>query len=649
MAADFVVTAGADLGDLVAEFRKLPGIGEEEAAKMARAVEGQLDKMAKAAEGDFDAIAKAAHKAGKTTNKAGKEGAKGLEKLGKESGDSASAVAKLRGVVGQMSPEVAELLTVFEDTADGIEGATDAVGLFGPGLVASMGVVGGAVALGAHAFELLEAEIDEANARIERAAEVADTLTDAHHRTEVAALRLAVAEGRASEATLRQVEARDEAAAVFGASRNALDEEIKATEAAIDAKTSLTGSIVELRKENLTFATVTDGILGPAIAGYVHLREVVEDDTASVETLEGKIESLEKQQGHVGVATKALAADMLALDEAEQRLAEEAERVAAGQRKAASAAAEHARELAALQASTRAVLEVQRQWQIDAAKAEVPPQLYDYEQQILAIAGAVEDQAITESQATALRMEALEELHTWQSAEFAKLESERETLHRAELKRIETEKAARMSAQAQALGFTSSTLDAIEILSQANLEAKVGHLNEETRAYKREARKQWKITRGINIAQALVNGAQAVLSSIATLGPPVVPNFIGIAGVSTATGIALAQTAAIVAAPPPKFHAGGMVPGRDPSERTITARRGEYVMTPQQVQAAGGAEALERLRGSGDGGQRMTVEVPLRHKVLDRVTYEVLGAGGRTGRATRRLRPKMNRNPYAEV
>ncbi len=644
--SEFRVRATADMSDLEEKFAAMPGIGRDAAKDMTKAVGVQFDKMVADANKELDKLAKGAKGAGDS----GKAAAGGVKVLGDASGDTATAVGKLRGVVGLVSPELDSLLGVVVDLADGVEGATEVTELLGDsaaGLAASAASVAAPVAAvvgaAALAYAALTVELERATAAQARAEVVAAAVTDAHHRQELAELQLAVAMGQASEAALAQAVANDQAKATFAGARAEIEAETKAIEEAIQWKQSLLGELHTLTAQYNEWVSAIGSAINPLgqLAGLAAtLTGLFADDERSVEQLTVKLEGLETQNENLEQGTKNLAGTLVELQRVQKARADAA-------RDAADAAREEQAALAALVAETRSVLQAQQEWATRVAEIELGEHLHRYNEDLATIEGALADQLISEQDALVLRQDAWATYYDWQQGERDKqLEAEKSASdERRRLRKEEFAEAIRLEQNKAAIA--GQAISSIQVLSNAAADARMSKMDEESKAAKKAAKDQWRINKGLNLAMAAVNTAQAILSSIATLGPPVPPNVLGIAGVATATSLGVANMVAIAAAPPPKFHTGGMV-GADPSERMITARVGEYVMTPQQVAAAGGAQALDDLRQArGPGGpQTIVLEQRLRARTLDRTFHEVMGAGGRTSRATRSLRPSLGRSPY---
>lgn len=102
-------------------------------------------------------------------------------------------------------------------------------------------------------------------------------------------------------------------------------------------------------------------------------------------------------------------------------------------------------------------------------------------------------------------------------------------------------------------------------------------------AAEKAARRAFRIQQAAALATAAVQGAQAVISSLATLGPVAGPIAAGL----LTTAIA-AQVALISAAQPPKFARGGIVEAQSYDGRLIEAEPGEGVLTRRGVRAVGG-------------------------------------------------------------
>jgi|694.fasta_scaffold13180_2 hypothetical protein len=133
-----------------------------------------------------------------------------------------------------------------------------------------------------------------------------------------------------------------------------------------------------------------------------------------------------------------------------------------------------------------------------------------------------------------------------------------------------------------------------ERLGEDITEAEERQLEKREKAAEKAAQRAFRIQQGAAIATAAVQGAQAVISALATLGPIAGPIAAGL----LSTAIA-AQVALIASAPPPKFAAGGIVEAQSYDGRLIEAEPGEGVLTRRGVRAVGG-EAGVAAANRGD-------------------------------------------------
>jgi hypothetical protein len=117
------------------------------------------------------------------------------------------------------------------------------------------------------------------------------------------------------------------------------------------------------------------------------------------------------------------------------------------------------------------------------------------------------------------------------------------------------------------------------------------------KANKELAMKQFKRQKALNIANAVINGAQAVLQAIAQFGPP--PSPLGIAGIAAAGIITAAQIAAISSQ---KFD-GGSTGITGVTTPTIADTTTPSVATGQQVNNIGGGFTSFTSTATGGGQQ----------------------------------------------
>ena len=129
-----------------------------------------------------------------------------------------------------------------------------------------------------------------------------------------------------------------------------------------------------------------------------------------------------------------------------------------------------------------------------------------------------------------------------------------------------------------------------------------------------------------------VNTAVAITKANATLGPIA-------GGIATAALIAsgAAQSAAVVAQPPPTFDMGGMIGNRDPlrpDETFVRALQGEAILDRSTVDRLGGERGVDALQRGEMGGPQVVVISPFKH--LDRYNKSALR---RQSVLTKRFKP----------
>jgi hypothetical protein len=142
---------------------------------------------------------------------------------------------------------------------------------------------------------------------------------------------------------------------------------------------------------------------------------------------------------------------------------------------------------------------------------------------------------------------------------------------------------------------------ATDAATKAALQLELDAVNEKITAQRKQVKQakagfldQFKANKAAAVSAIVVDGAAGLVKSIATLGPPVPPNFPGIAGTAAVVLTTATQAAAASAASPPKFH-GGL----SPDERPATLQAGEGVLTAQAVQRAGAGT----VKALNDGGE----------------------------------------------
>lgn len=634
-----------DVDQLVQELQRLPGVSEDAARKMA---DNLVDEFDRAADGAADAMNDMAKKTKKSMAKvedAAGDAGKKVKDLGKEAGDTSGGIGKMRGAVERISPELSAVMEKVEDLGDLVEGGSELWEQYGDsiGPAGITGTLGEVLAVAGPAAVVIAAIGTAAVVTMNQTYELREEMrqyrdvvrdTNASHRQLIAssnalrvaedgvaallgdlAIQTAVLNGELSDSDL-----------VVGQLGNALADEM---EPALRAA-GMAFAEAKQRVSDLDDAIVSGKLnVEDQTNAYLELEEA----QAAVKQTESDLIAI---KGAYDEARDGISAYGKALEESN---AEANNSSAAGKRIKAEVDATKD-----LTAETRRVLEVQRQWQEAAAQAELGRPYYELEQQLLAVEGALMDGAVTEQQAMFLRIQAEAEFSKHLEAESAKRDSIRQQAHQAELQRIQAEHDASTQQVNDGLAAVEAATHAAMQLSDVYFETRLRGMNEDSKAARKLAMQQFRVNQALNVAMAIINGAQAKMAALATLGPPVPPNIKGIVGQAVVDANLTASLVAIAATPAPKFHDGGSI---QPTEMPILARQGEYVMTEAQVANAGGPAALDATRQSVGAGQKIELALQLRQRAVDRVLFESFTAGGRVSQATRSLRPTAGISPWS--
>jgi hypothetical protein len=122
------------------------------------------------------------------------------------------------------------------------------------------------------------------------------------------------------------------------------------------------------------------------------------------------------------------------------------------------------------------------------------------------------------------------------------------------------------------------------------------------------ARKQFELTKALQIAQITINTAAAVAQALASSPPP----FNAVAAI--AAGAAGAVQLATVQATQPKFHKGGLI--GQPDESMAVVRAGEAVLNPMGRSLLGD-DTIRQANAGISGGHGNAVQVVYKHKSFD--------------------------------
>jgi hypothetical protein len=137
------------------------------------------------------------------------------------------------------------------------------------------------------------------------------------------------------------------------------------------------------------------------------------------------------------------------------------------------------------------------------------------------------------------------------------------------------------------------------LISQEQYQRDVDRLEQQQQQKEKvAAQKQFKRDQAAQEIQAVINGAQGALKTLATFGAPIPPNFLGIAAMAFTVATTVAQIAAIRKQRPPTFGHGGRTSGRSHAQGGM-AVVDEYGNKQAEVE---GNEGIINKRTMGDRG-----------------------------------------------
>jgi len=613
------LTVTANLAGLREELSKIKGISADAATEMV----AELNKSIKASEKAAKQAANATKKAMDDTRQSAKAAAAATADVGDKIGKFGANAGKVAGVLDLVVPGLGGVARGAADIADGFEIAA----LGGTRLLAILGPVAAAVAAGAAAYQYLAAELENVNQKNEEAARLA---TETINRTkEISRLTRDLA---------------DEQALATGA----ITEEDLAVRNRTDAiRDGYSAQIKYLEGKKREAAAAANG-KGLNTAEAEAYRKIDRELTALTEQMNDQISTAE---GLTRARFAGIRADQRQAD-AERRLAEEQRAAEEAARAAEQAEREREQSRAAY---TRAVIDyaagmerltanqssfLSEEEKLRASGAQRIEQLRELTQQ-------VEYLGLTEAEAAAARAAGAQAILDAEADLQAQLAQIRQAAREEEAEKAtaarEAEAAAALeNAQliAQGIGAVGQGLDSIasnsastlgdlqeQLASQSEMltmtEKKA--LEERVQAQRAAAIRAFEVAKAAKLAEAIINTAAAVASSL--------PNFVA-AGAAAAVGGAQVAT---IAAQQPAFHSGGIV-GAPPDEVNARLVRGEGVLSRSGVNAIGGEQAV---RAANAGIQQTPTVVAInqyRHQVFRPFIRDHLRIGGDLSDAIRGTR-----------
>ena len=581
----------------------------------------------------------------------------GFKSVDEAAGRAGNAAKKLRGALGAISPELANLAGSVDDAADAIEamgiatgGAASAGLLLNPVVlagVAAFALIGYAIYTSVEANKAHEAAVRANHAAIEAAGLAAEKA-----RAAIGGLTIdwQAATGQVTKANAEFLKG---AAGIDGT----FDEAVTKAKENVQ---SLTWQLDALKQK------VTDS------GGFATYRE-------QIATISAQLYIAEQAHADLGVSidqAKEKAGD-IALANEEERRATEAARKAAdakseAERRAAEAARRHAAAAAELKTALEAAARVAEQYAAglvalaDTGRLASEANLQGIAREESARAHALESlQAQYEATAAASqgnfdRLAAAESAHALSKEQIIAASDERIAALRlkaaadaqarldagvAATVKAESDKAAAVVGTLnQAFGVASQLFDLgvgyqVDVLRAMEADLATNEENM-TAGQKKELKKRiaaqrdaalqaFNIAKAAKVAEAIASTALAVINAISQSPPPSPFGVIG-AGIAAAAGaVSIAQ----IASQEPSFHVGTSQVQRAamPDEVRATLLEGEAVLSRRAVADSGGRVAIEERnagRRSGSQGAPRPAPIQYRHREFNEFIRDNIRLGG---------------------
>jgi hypothetical protein len=629
------LTVDANLQGLRQQLESIPGL----TAEQARLMTAELNKSIKASERAAKAAADASKRAMQQATAGAKEASAAVADTGDAFGKLGSNSAKLAGALSMVSPAFGDAARNVADFAD--------VGEVASGVLGKMGPIGAGVAVGLGVLAVAIPLVSEALA--DQSVESAELMRQ-YALLEIATQNAAEAQ-RAYDGALSKV--RVETDLVLGLK----SKELAATEASIDAFRQQTQAQIDAQQAAIVQAALAkdrikdDIAAGATVSDRIELEKRLGARLVELDEIQRRARAEQaKSKAELERYVEVKQGELAVTEQAAQRVAAKAKVDAqAAQATKAKKSAEE-KDAAAIKAITDeidAYLKIDADWQRSleqgrvAAEAQaqaitdktvkaietyssklsslVPSQpLSDVEQLQLLIADLdlAMQRAPTEelgmrfkamSDEAVLALEALqtktEEAFTIDKAAafFTGIESyasnlfgNLQTLSDFYAEQTETE--------------LHNAVAARKSLGKDATDDEKKQAKERVEDARDASRKQFELTKALQIAQITINTAGAVAQALASSPPP----FNAIAAI--AAGAAGAVQLATVQATTPKFHKGGLI--GQPDESMAVVRAGEAVLNPIGRSMLGDNVIREANAGisQGHGG---AVQIVYKHKSFD--------------------------------
>lgn len=632
----------ADMKNLLAEFKKMPGMSQKEAKKMV----SELSKNYKAAAREAKKAAAKQKAAMDKMTAANKRTASSSKSVRSQTREMGAAFGSLEDVVSDLNPELAGVAQTagtvgqtFRSISRSLATGNHLVLLFIGGIAALAAVytvLTSAQRTAKEAQENLEEATKRLNEKLQTQKNIAESVVSAHRNS---ALELAVFTGQVSQLDAQMQRARDTGADQIGKQLEKQDEIIKAQEKSISLVNKAKNSMISLTDEEekelkILMASsekqlVNQGLQSTsagkklqmvALQGELNKRLTVEQGfrakivKTGEDTVNNRIKLIKLQDElRRESQEEARRQESIAKSEA-ARKAKQAKEDADRRKKEAKEKADAAKEeqrLNKISSDIQKEIESSRvktdALQISNRKLSIS--FLSDEQEKISETGKLEQEIIANKisglEAEQARIIALAE--TEEQRLLAQQASQQLDLQIAEQKELAHLKEMQQSKERKKAldDEKKKRLDLINtIVSQSSEGASaVATIIENVSG---ENKKAAMLAFRINQAAAITNIAMTTAQKIME----VAPNPFAIAGVSALGAL---QAGVVASQPPPEFHMGGVI-DKGEDTRNITVLTGEAVLDRRTVNRIGGDSGVAALqRGEMIGGPEVIVMNPFKH------------------------------------
>ena len=631
----------ADISGLRKQLESIPGISAEQA----RAMASELNKGFKASERAAKQAGEASKKAMDAARESAAKAGSAVGDMGDKFGKVGQNSGKLAGALGMVNPQLGEMARSVADLAD--------VGEVGASL-ATFGATAGAAAITAGFFAVAMAPIGgllyEQAQLAEVAAETLERYREAQEQAGNAAESLAVLISDVGDEINIKTGIETAEEQTVRKKTEALNASFKALRENYEAETQVAQATIATHKAEYDLLTLKVKYTEATQAQIDRHRELKVEMDAATYAVKNNAKAIAAAAATVDTqmtALRAIAEEEKRAKHAEEQRRKGREAAAAAAQKAAQKERENAE---AIRKAEQAVKDEEKAYreQYDAREkamlqademarklaGEHDAALAGYADRIRgmfpekAIDKATELELMLADLTIAIKNAPTEELGNRYVAMHAKATEALQKLRQEQEKTFDLDAAAAffesVDGYSQKLFSNISTVtDAYQKHLNGQVKAAIKERNalgEDATMQEREqadqrvkdareaARKQFELTKALQMAQIAVNTAAAATQALASSPPPF--NFIAAAAATAAGAVQMAT----VMATQPKFHKGGLV--GQPDEQQAIVRNGEAVLNPMGRKALGD-QTIQAANAGALGHGSGAVQIVYKHKAFD--------------------------------